>query len=431
MNAGDKDDDSLDLEFLDGLAGFLGPEETSDGWTIETNRTMTSATVTIKANDYGAWGKLKCEVNPGGRWFPCSSENGEDYVTIPLDEDENKIADFWEEDKDVSGDAAADDDELPKGREPGDGFSNYEEYRGFQIKGEWADTNPREKDLFVHNDADDKKVLIDAGINLFERISELTVHKIEADEYDEQRIVNFNRGEHQAITRDSKGQKGLHIVVVEDLGEGICGEASSPGPFLGGPNVTEQIQINPSCIRPEKYFQENYTYDNTPGEEPIVGIREITSSEYLDLLFSDTPVKLFPMDASTVAHELGHGVNLWHPGFDWGMFECGRGTADQAGGGVYSGPDDNLMRYNDPSQQYVDGKCYDFPSHLDNTPQTAFARSLGGTGVNAGSLKKIEEEDGREYWLPMAGDASCTGTLITNMSLNQDKKTTWPKGCEF
>ena len=59
MNAGVKDDDSLDLEFVDGLAGFHSRKETSDGWTIETNRTMTTATVKIKANDYGAWGTLK------------------------------------------------------------------------------------------------------------------------------------------------------------------------------------------------------------------------------------------------------------------------------------------------------------------------------------------------------------------------------------
>jgi len=428
MNAGDRDDDSLDLEFVDGLDGFLAPEETPDGWTIETNRTMTAATVVVKANDYGAWGKLKCEVNPGGHWFPCSSENGEGYVTIPRDHDENKIADFWEEQKGVSGDAAADDDETPEGREPGDGFSNYEEYRGFQIKGEWTDTDPKEKDLFVHNDADDKKVLIDAGIDLFETASELTVHKIEADEYDEERVVNFNRGEHQAITRNLKGQKGLHIVVVKDLGDDVCGEAFSSGSWLGGPNVTEQIRIHPSCITPETYYQENYTYDNTPGEE-IVGARPITGSEYLDLLFSDTRVRLFPMDVSTVAHELGHGVNLYHPGLDLAevLDECGSGTAVQ--GGVYSGPEANLMRYNHPTLQYVGGKCYKFPVQLDNAPQTAFVRELKGSGVNTGPLRKIQEEDGSEYWLPMAGDATCTGTLATNMSLNQDKKSGYPEGC--
>ena len=86
------------------------------------------------------------------------------------------------------------------------------------------------------------------------------------------------------------------------------------------------------------------------------------------------------------------------------------------------------MRYTAPSRQYVDGKCYDLPLLLDNAPQTAFAKELKGTGINAGPLRKIQEEDGGEYWLPMAGDATCTGTLITNMSLNQDK-TTVPPGC--
>ena len=383
MNAGDKEDDSLDLEFVDGPAWRRVPGPV-DGWTIETNRTMTTATVMIKANDYGAWGKLKCAANVDGEWWPCKSEDGKEYVTIPRDEDENKIADFWEKNKEVFGDAAADDDDKPEGRELGDGFSNYEEYRGFQIDGTWQDTEPKKKDLFVHNDAAPKKDPIDAAIDLFEKASELTVHKIEADEYDEQRIVNFNRGEHQAITRNSKGQKGLHIVLVDDLGESVCGGA---GGNFGGPNVAEQIQI--------------------------------VNSDHCGFGSS--------LPLTVVAHELGHGVNLYHPGFDVrGPLECAGFTAEQ--GGLFSGPEDNLMRYEGPSQQYVDGKCYDFPFHLDIKLGTAFVKKLGGDGINEGPLRKIEEEDGSEYWLPMAGDARCTGTLITNMSLNQDK-ITYPSGC--
>ena len=380
MNAGDRDDNSLDLEFVDGLDGFSAPEETPDGWTVETNRTMASATVVVKANDYGAWGKLKCEVNPGGHWFPCKSEDGKDYVTIPYDEDENKIADFWEEQKGIAGDAAADDDETPEGREPGDGFSNYEEYRGFQIGGVWRDTDPTEKDLFVHNASNREEIT--SGIREFDTKSGLTVHEINADELDRaSRIVNFNRGIKQAVSRNDQGQAGL-IVVVEDLAKLVCGQVDTDGEAIGGPNITQRVKISPNCV-----------------------------------------------NGSTTVHELGHAVNLWHPGARYLRGDCGKFLA--AGRGTpYSGPMNNYMRY-DYADKYIgpDNKCYKYPSHLEVLP-SAFATSPGGTGMNAGPERwEYNTLDGKNYPYPISGDATCSGTLIDrSMSLNQDAEPR-PAGC--
>ena len=382
MNAGDKDDDSLDLEFVEGLDGFLAPEETPDGWELEANRTMTSATVTIKANDYGAWGKLKCEVNVDGEWWPCKSEDGKDYVTIPYDEDENKIADFWEEQKGIAGDAAADDDETPEGREPGDGFSNYEEYRGFQIEGVWRGTDPTEKDLFIHNASNREEIT--SGIREFETKSGLTVHEINADEIDRaSRIVNFNRGIKQAVSRNDEGQAGV-IVVVQELDD-ACGRAKSDphsDAVLGGPNITQLVMVDPSCVY-----------------------------------------------GSTVVHELGHAVNLWHPGGRYLFEECGPRLA--AGMGTpYAGPMNNYMRY-DYADKYIgpDNRCYKYPSHLEVVP-SAFVNSPGGTGMNAGAERwEYNTLDGKNYPYPISGDATCSGTLIDkSMSLNQDAKPE-PAGC--
>ncbi len=384
MNAGKKNDDSLDLEFVDGLADFLSPKETSDGWTIEANRTMSTATVVIKANDYGAWGKLKCKVNVDGEWWPCKSDDGKEYVTIPHDEDENKIADFWEERKGVSGDAAADDDETPEGREPGDGFSNYEEYRGFQIEGSWRDTDPTEKDLFVHNASGLAE--IESAINEFENETKLTVHKINKDELDRKnRIINFNRGIKQAVTRNGKGQAGV-IVVIRGLDDDVCGEAR-PDPrasaFLGGPNVTQLVVIDPSCTH-----------------------------------------------GSTAIHELGHAVNLWHPGGRYLFEECGPRLA--AGMGTpYAGPMNNFMRYR-YAGKYIgpDDRCYEYPSHLE-VARSAFVTSPGGTGMNAPPADRwwYNTLDGVSYPYPVSGDATCPGTLIDkSMSLNQDSQPR-PAGC--
>ncbi|HIL70451.1 MAG TPA: hypothetical protein EYG38_11455 [Verrucomicrobia bacterium] len=213
----------------------------------------------------------------------------------------------------------------------------------------------------------------------------------------------------------------MHIVVTDEfLGNAVCGLAQGPGDYLGGPNVIEEILIVNSCIEKERYILRSTFIEFEDGSFFS------TVPEWLEEW--EAPADIVPMLRSgveLVAHELGHGVNLYHPGYS---ARCGGHTADPVRGSVFSGPDDNLMRYTGPGTQYIDGKCYDFPSHLDNAPQTAFVKKLKGSGINAGSLKKIEEEDGSEYWLPMAGDASCTGTLITNMSLNQDK-TTSPPGC--
>jgi len=334
----------------------------------------------VKANDYGAWGKLKCEVNPGGHWFPCKSEDGKDYVTIPYDEDENKIADFWEEQKGIAGDAAADDDETPEGREPGDGFSNYEEYRGFQIGGVWRDTDPTEKDLFVHNASNREEIT--SGIREFDTKSGLTVHEINADELDRaSRIVNFNRGIKQAVSRNDQGQAGL-IVVVEDLAKLVCGQVDTDGEAIGGPNITQRVKISPNCV-----------------------------------------------NGSTTVHELGHAVNLWHPGARYLRGDCGKFLA--AGRGTpYSGPMNNYMRY-DYADKYIgpDNKCYKYPSHLEVLP-SAFATSPGGTGMNAGPERwEYNTLDGKNYPYPISGDATCSGTLIDrSMSLNQDAEPR-PAGC--
>ena len=380
MNAGDREDDALDLRFIEDDDNFLAPKETDDGWVLEAKRMLKEATIRVEADDYGAWGRLRCEVNTGGWWFPCVSMAGERYVTIPYDEDENKIADFWEEQKGISGDAAADDDETPEGREPGDGFSNYEEYRGFQIQGLWRDTDPTEKDLFVHDASNREEIT--AGIREFETKSGLTVHEINEDELDRaSRVVNFNRGINQAVSRDEKGQAGL-IIVVEDLDKLVCGQVETDGALIGGPNITQWVKISPNCV-----------------------------------------------DDWTTVHELGHAVNLWHPGGRYLHGDCGEFLA--AGMGTpYSGPMNNYMRY-DRADKYIgpDNRCYKYPSHLEVAP-SAFVSSPEGTGMNAGPERwEYNMLDAKNYPYPVSGDATCSGTLIDkSMSLNQDAKPE-PAGC--
>ena len=125
MNAGDQE--GFDFEFKKGQSGFSSPEETADGWKIETDHTANEVTVAVQALDYGAWSKIKVEVNVDGHWYTAKAYNGKDFVTVPLDEDENHIADWWQKEHKIDGEAATDDNDSEpevagENREPGDGF---------------------------------------------------------------------------------------------------------------------------------------------------------------------------------------------------------------------------------------------------------------------------------------------------------------------
>ena len=117
LNSGEGEE--YDLEFVDNQEGFI---ETKDGendgeWIIETTETLNKALVAIQSYDYGAWGKLKARVNVDGLWYECKAENGDDYITIPHDEDEDRIADNWENCYDVyDKDENWDEDPEPSGQ---------------------------------------------------------------------------------------------------------------------------------------------------------------------------------------------------------------------------------------------------------------------------------------------------------------------------
>lgn len=111
----------------------------------------------IVCNDYGAYGKLKVSVKVKGTWYEAEADGTPDkFITIPLDLNENKIADFWEKQNNVNGKTADwDGDPIPAGQKRnGDGLTNYEEYRGCYIDDNQNGVkhirlNPMQKEIFV------------------------------------------------------------------------------------------------------------------------------------------------------------------------------------------------------------------------------------------------------------------------------------------
>ncbi len=168
----DKSSDiNFDLKFDPSLGKDPNFDEGRTDGTVATTKDNKGkdATVHVMSMDYAAWGKLKARITLDDGSFPIIAnpyyKEDADYLTIPYDIDENKLADKWETDNHVFKKGFAltwDEDSEPKEQNGnGDGYSMFEEYRGFAVHnpkpkaGEKEDThlrtNIQEKDIFVYD----------------------------------------------------------------------------------------------------------------------------------------------------------------------------------------------------------------------------------------------------------------------------------------
>lgn len=383
MNAGSNEDRDPDFEIVE-TAEFTPVTASSDVYSVETVDAVTEATITIQANDYGAWGNLGCTVNVDGAVLDCRAPDGASFVTLPRDDNTNRIADGWEERHAVSEDPAADEDERPEGSDPGDGFSTFEEYRGFVVDGQWVDTDPTEKDVFVRNTMSGQP-LVRRGLSLFTTATGLQVHEVGPSEYSgvDDRLMNLNRDSHAA--RPDRGQKAIYLYDgVDPMGRGALGRA------LGGPGSLNVV------------------------EGAVVDLAGLQAGGLLGIV------------ANVVAHELAHAVNLYHPGPSVISTDCGSGVSNAAAryNGVTSGPMGNLMRYSagDIGLMFyfsADGSCHLYPVNEDRTFGSQLVTTLLGDGINGGDPSF--DDFGRPR--PVSGDAGCFGTQLSNMNLIINEKT--------
>ncbi len=125
-------------------------------------------TVIVTAYDYAAYGKLEVSVRTR-TWKVGPFEGYADAlipktVTIPLDENGNQIADGWNDDDQQThtingvtknGWNAAADDENVLNTNHGDGYSVFEEYRGFWTGSNHIELSPTAKDAIICPEDDD------------------------------------------------------------------------------------------------------------------------------------------------------------------------------------------------------------------------------------------------------------------------------------
>ena len=306
---------------------------------VETARPQTAAAVTVTTLDYGAVGRLRAFVKSEecGGWQPVPIKfypDTREFVAIPMDEDNNLMADALE---DYHGrQSGADDDAEPKGKTgtAGDGLTVFEEYRGLltssgecataervarQIAGGAAGgpaerpvvdshvrTKPGVKDLFVHTPNPDLEMLLPH----FAWASGLNVHPICEAHYsgnpeiewgphgatrtgdlgthstDRTRVVNFTlqfarvrQWRNHMISQDVP-QHGLYLL------------GRQPPPGLAGVVCGDDLpHCNGRNLGPPM-FASVVLVDNAIGG-------------------STTLLKLL----ATTTHELGHSVGLPHHGW--------------------------------------------------------------------------------------------------------------------
>lgn len=242
------------------------------------------AIVLIPSFDWGAYGKLKVTAfMHGGKIITgfLKSNPGMTEIPIPKRSGTSKIADKWKKDKEVV--SLADDDDAEN--EPvgdglvdghvGDGFTLYEEYRGFYENGKHIFGDPKRKDLFIYTSI---QAYI-PGIQLFKGLTKLNVHyRLTENEFDtKKRMMNFNHTDAPHQT----DQHGLWVKQVANLGYSFT-------PFLGPPKRVDSVNISNTAN-----INTIFVFDNNRIEERHNLVR-------------------------AVAHELGHAVRIDHHGPDQG-----------------------------------------------------------------------------------------------------------------
>ncbi len=376
---------------------------------VETAQPQSAAVVTVTAMDYGAVGKLRAFVKSEGcgDWQPVPVRFGNETresVSIPLDENDNLMADALEDYRSLP--PGADFDADPKGNGTiGDGLTAFEEYRGFMIRGadcgesdtalqeigavpsavpgssqEHVRTPPHHKNVFVF--ADDP--LLATFVGEFGWASNLSALAICEAGYgsNDFRIVNFTL--HEAM----RGRIWMgHPIILEEPQHGLwlkrVDETSVPGQLgyavgvrpdvMGPPKLTTRVEIAKALFDP--------------------GCRVACNPGTQDLMI-------------TVHHELGHAIGIPHHGddvVDWrlvlGLLDINPGLSPHQRAG---GPPDltsSVESSDVPEALLVDPG----PSCTEDDDKAAFSDEAATkfVGCLAANIVRRGQQHSGDHWCPM------------------------------
>ena len=289
--------------------GWKWKSDTELEYIIKTNvlNPTVPAKIMVRCYDWGANGSVTVTVKKSTGWFT-STEIGSDTKSIPMDTNNNLIADGWANDATKNWVASEDEESFPNRNPQGDGWSVYAEYRGLFLKPTDRDItrlDPTQKEVFVCSSS----ALASYGRGLV-KIPHHAWHTIHED------LVNSP----WSTVRWKKDRTKIDPKVDKSIGElnfnakGIPGDDKrawairmtfstiNPGPFgdvaTGSPSYSSKILIHKVSI--EKWVEK--TFRNFK-----VGFKDNQGNYTQDFLDAmDVVINV------TISHELGHCLAVPH-----------------------------------------------------------------------------------------------------------------------
>jgi hypothetical protein len=279
-----------------------------------------TATVTVRCLDYGAYGSIDAMADFPDAPMSLARLEGtlnKYQAPIPVDENSNFIADVWQWDYPTA--LATDDDENnPPNIDRttgvptlGDGFSRYEEYRGFRINEAWRELDPTVKNVFVYNPNNfDIAVFRTLGLQIHDNIR--------TDEFDfvaVQATDNDGDGRVDQDPLDGINNDG-DMTTDEDPPDNINPDfgrcTGIVNLFFRTAHIVSQGVIA-LVYDPTQVVFLGYTPSSLPGRAwSAFGIRAIriaTNPNNVDGIIDARDPAVIRM---VVGHEMGHAINMNH-----------------------------------------------------------------------------------------------------------------------
>lgn len=252
------DDPDFDLRFIATIpdAMQLSPrkQKAGVGPLPSEDPNLPSAWVLMECFDFGAHANLQVYADlSDGRVIVGHLKVGEEkryLVPIPDRPLGSFVAKTWRDDNKVDGADAEDADHQPTGDgQKGDGFSVYEEYRGFRTNGVHVSTDPWVKSLFVRDINGDP---VGAGCRMVEentadggRKGLKIYNELTAEEWHPSRVMNSNRSERSPRTA-REPQHGILVQPNRNSGGEQGYSFSDRIAFPRRPKNVRSLEISPN-----------------------------------------------------------------------------------------------------------------------------------------------------------------------------------------